>query len=261
MLENKNLIFIHLPKAGGNTLHKILEREYNELGNRIYTIHRTAQQDAFKDLPESKRHSIKLLKGHMHYGMHEYLQGESIYMTMLRDPVDRFISQFYYSMAVGNEDISLKIRDENITLEEYTKNQLAPWAVNAQTRHLSGIQDFEGACTQKMYEQALSNLEADNMLVGLLDRFDESLILYQKLLEWKLLPTYTKKNVNKQKESSSSIQTKELIREKNHFDVQLYEAAQKKMANMFHLSWKSEARKLHTVNKLNQIKHSIRNVF
>ncbi len=265
MHEGNNLIFIHLPKAGGNTLHKILEREYGNLGERVYTIHRTAQQDAFKTLSETQRSSINVLKGHMHYGMHAYLKGECTYMTMLREPVDRFVSQFYYSKATGNEAVSRQIREETISLEQYITERLAPWAFNAQTRHLSGVQEYEKPCTEAMFQKALQHLNAEKMLVGLLEEFDKSLILFKDQLGWQYLPTYTKKNVNKQKKTTPlAPSTQALIAEANHFDMQLYKVAQQKFLEAYQTKktqYDKEVRLLQQQNRFNAFKHSLKNVF
>ena len=89
-----NLIFMHIPKNAGATLHPVLERHY---GKRTrHSINVADDIEAFKRLPQAQRDRIRLLKGHMPFGLHEYLAGRSAYITLLRHPAERIVSHYYY---------------------------------------------------------------------------------------------------------------------------------------------------------------------
>ena len=96
-------IFLHIPKAGGSTLYKIIGRNYNR--NKIFHIHGAKIKESilnFKNLNYEGLDSIKILTGHMGFGLHNHFQNESIYFTLLRNPVDRIISHYYYVLRKPN---------------------------------------------------------------------------------------------------------------------------------------------------------------
>jgi ribosomal protein L22 len=83
--KNKTVIFLHIPKTAGTTLHSIIERQYPS--SVVHTIdgrrvHQSIAQ--LKDMSEEKRSKIKCLKGHIPFGLHEYLPGSSAYITFKR---------------------------------------------------------------------------------------------------------------------------------------------------------------------------------
>ena len=83
--NNLHVIFLHIPKAAGTTLTRILERYYNK--DRIFVIWGRRLQESigeFTSLPAASRAEIMLLRGHMPFGLHEHLPEPSTYITMLR---------------------------------------------------------------------------------------------------------------------------------------------------------------------------------
>src|SRR5690606_39847655 len=91
---NLNLIFLHIPKNGGMTLHNIIEKNYNP--KSIFTIkvidNIKLNTDDFINLTTNERKEIKVLKGHMLFGLHTYFDEPSQYITFLRKPEDRLYS-------------------------------------------------------------------------------------------------------------------------------------------------------------------------
>src|ERR1700746_2327298 len=97
-LRTKALLFLHVHKTAGTTLHRIIEQEYNPF--RIYTIEGGRIEwsiDHLKKLSENRRVDLEVVKGHMSFGLHEYLLRPATYITFLRDPVERCISSYSYS--------------------------------------------------------------------------------------------------------------------------------------------------------------------
>lgn len=69
-LQSQTVIFLHIPKAAGTTLHRILERHYPP--SAIFSIGADAHASIreFKALSEAERAAIRLFRGHMPYGLH-----------------------------------------------------------------------------------------------------------------------------------------------------------------------------------------------
>ena len=76
-------IFIHIPKAAGSTLTTILDREYDP--SLTYTIEGDIEQSIrkFVSLSSNYRDKIKLLRGHIPYGLHRHINRSSKYFTMM----------------------------------------------------------------------------------------------------------------------------------------------------------------------------------
>ena len=73
-------------------------------------------------------------------------------------------------------------------------------------------------------EQAKKNIQNHFILVGLTERYNESLLLLKKILSWKT-PTYSIANAVKRDKKTTQIdsQLKDLIIEYNQIDFQLYD--------------------------------------
>jgi len=186
------LIFLHIPEAAGSTLHRIINRQYPPSSRYHVEGGRVKQSiDELKSLPEDERAGILCLKGLMHFGLHELLPRPVHYITILRDPVERAVSHYY--------------ADETPVFEY-------------------------GAVPRTALDAAKDNLKQKFIAVGLLERFDETVLLFAKALNWRNL-YYQKQNITRHKLQSSEIPSKVLdtIREYNSLDIELYDFA----ASMF----------------------------
>lgn len=69
------LIFIHIPKAAGTTFYQVLNRQYKP--QHILLIeHGLAKQrsvNAFRQLPEDRKSRLRCIRGHMPFGLHQWL--------------------------------------------------------------------------------------------------------------------------------------------------------------------------------------------
>ena len=96
--QQSAMLFLHIHKTAGTTLNRIIEREYNPF--LVYTIEGKRIEwsiDHFKRLSEARRTRLRVIKGHMSFGLHEFLPQPSTYITFLRDPIERCISSYSYS--------------------------------------------------------------------------------------------------------------------------------------------------------------------
>ena len=95
-MSNK-LIFMHIPKCGGTTFNNILDKIY--LSEETFDIKQKLNTrlniEDFINLKVQEKDRIKLLKGHMQFGLHSYFSASSEYITFLRNPIERIISYYY----------------------------------------------------------------------------------------------------------------------------------------------------------------------
>ena len=112
VMDQRALIFLHIPKTAGTTLNRIIEWQYNPLS--IFTIDPygiRATAERLQELPEERRRRLRMVRGHCYYGLHKLLPQGATYITMLRDPVKRF-GAVLIDEKVTDQDELQKIKDE-----------------------------------------------------------------------------------------------------------------------------------------------------
>lgn len=208
---------------------------------------------------ESRFRVYRCVMGHFGYGIHRHIHNECEYFTMLRDPVQRFISSYFFAFRDefhgrnGRRKHKL-VTAENMSIEEYLERGMA--RENVQTRQLAGLDkfyhqgDFKSILDEGDLALAKKNLLEQIGVVGIMEQFDESLILLQKRYNWKDV-SYVRKNVSHNKNKDISERIIELIREKNRFDVELYRFAKelmKKQIDDYHGDFVADLNKLKMLN-------------
>ncbi len=231
-LQN-TLIFVHIPKAAGSTLNYILNRQYKTYQTiQIDGVRVQETIDEFKNLPLEKRSTIKLIKGHGTFGLHEFIPHPSIYFTVLRNPVDRIISHYYYVQRRPDHYLHDIVTSKNIELNDYVSSGISPELDNGQVRLLSDHFDFvnQGQATKKLLDTAKKNLLQYFSVVGISEMFDETLMLLKRELAWKGYPLYRRVNVTGKRPMLDDIprNTIDKIKKYNEFDCELYEWAKKR---------------------------------
>jgi galactose-3-O-sulfotransferase len=217
------LIFVHLPKCGGTTLNRIIEWEYDP--RRVFSVDPSFFRWSYNRLkrwPRERLDHIDVFKGHMPFGLHARLTRPATYVTVLREPIDRAISAYYFAKTHRLHPDRREVR--RLTLEEFVRNKDYH---NLQCRLLAGIDGqydfFDGECSSDTLEIAKANLSRHFRVVGLTERFDESLALMKIAFGWDIA-RYARFNVTKfrAKKNEVSASTLALIEECNQFDVALY---------------------------------------
>jgi hypothetical protein len=223
----KRVIFLHIPKTAGTTLRQIVRRQYP--AESIFTFDETHRFDDFQRLRDAQKAEIRLLGGHMIFGLHRFMPGPSTYFTVLREPVERVISDYYFVRNTPVHHHYDFITSRNLSLEEFIESGEARIMTdNGQTRSLSDEWwnlPF-GECTEKVLEQAKKNLREYFAVVGLIERFDETLLMLKRAFGWQNV-YYARVNVNPSRPTKDELPqtTLDLIAEQNWLDLHLYEYA------------------------------------
>jgi hypothetical protein len=186
----ETLIFLHIPKTGGATLRDIVRRRYRHAS--ICEYHHRRNAEAFLALSEQQKAAYKVIQGHMPFGLHRQLPQSAAYLTMLREPISRVLSTYYFMLdRPHHPDHALA---QQLSLADFVQCGEIRLMDNGQTRLIAGEHPEYGACTPALLEQAKTNLDNHFLWVGVTSHFDEGLLLLSDLLGWRW-PYYVRRNV------------------------------------------------------------------
>jgi hypothetical protein len=226
--NKETIIFLHIPKTAGTTLDQIIYRHYPF--NKVYQTGSIAQQGVrdYINMNKAAQANYRILKGHLNFGIHQHVPNQWAYFTFLREPIDRTISHFYFIAQNKNHTLYNLIQEQKMGIKEYLEAGLDPMLFNAHTRLLSGVWDNNpaGTCTTDDLRMAKENLKAHIKVIGLTERFDESLLLLRQAFGWHSI-YYIPQNVtsNRPKKDELDQETLMAIENANELDLELYEYA------------------------------------
>lgn len=225
----KTIIFLHIPKAAGTTLHRIIERQYPQEHVLSFGADAVGSLAAFKAMSNEERSEIQVLKGHLPFGVHKYFPQPTTYITFLRNPVERIISYYQFVLLNPEHYLHEQVTSQDMSLLEVLENKMTPDIANGQVRLLSGVWNNVpvGECTQQMLDKAKEHMHANFSVIGLVEQFDASLILLKRAFNWQHIH-YQKQNVSANRSSQITVspQTLKAIQHYNNLDTQLYAYAQ-----------------------------------
>lgn len=228
------VIFLHIGKTAGTTMRWILRRQYPAeeiLVTRNKTIRgedpdptRLPREDTlsyFANLPHAERERASLIMAHTVFGIHEFIPKPCVYFTLLREPVALTLSQ--YSYISGKTTHRLHEQAKSMPLIEFIQSGIALQTDNSQTRAISGDTTTPfGGCSDAMLEQAKANIEAQFTVVGLTERFDETLLMLRRAFAWRNV-YYARANVTPaHRRPTLPVEAREAIERQNRFDMELY---------------------------------------
>jgi len=254
------LIFLHLPKTAGSTLRGTIERQYNS--SSILHLYESDFGEELAAIPPSQMDRLRVVIGHFYFGAHTFLSKPSAYITLLRDPIERIVSHYYYARRAPSHYFYDSAR--KLSLKEFVEycsrmsnksgTALGYCSDNDQTRQLAGqcgVPSF-GTSSDEMLNIAKRNLAEHFAVVGITEEFDRSLILITRILGWRH-PFYTRQNVTRRHPRKDELpqETLDVIQAYNELDLELYCYAEKLFQKQIRAQGPSFENQLQRFKKLN----------
>jgi len=140
-----------------------------------YRIRATAER--LKRLPDGRRRRLRVVRGHLFYGIHEFPPQGATYITMLREPVARVLSACYFILRRPLHPLHRKLKRERLGVEDCLR--LFPHRQNLQCRLIAGVEDTATG-DERLLDISKENLTKSFSVVGICERFEESLVLTAK---------------------------------------------------------------------------------
>lgn len=230
MNNQETVLFLHIPKTAGTTLHSIMGLNYPQ--DAMYSTD-PASANPFGDfmaLDARSRNKIKVIVGHFNFGFHTLILGKSVYITVLREPIERMLSEFYHIKRDPAHGLHGLVQSGQMDLIGYLDHLRSIYLDNRQTRMFAGAAEESERgekSSAKMLAIAKNNLKNHISVVGMTEQFDETLLLVQKRLGWQHT-FYTKRNVtsNRPKQQDLPPNEQQALLEHNQYDLALYRYGQ-----------------------------------
>ncbi|EGG21678.1 putative cell number regulator [Cavenderia fasciculata] len=224
-------IFVHVPKTGGSSLANIFKR--NERRDKF---HHFWMRPSYQEVQYISY--LNIIYGHIRFGLHHYYEAEQpgrlgvlaseemnpySYMTMLREPVDRVISHYYYHRQNRRDPghaLSMKY-----TLDDWLDHTGA--ATNEQAHMLCGIASTDTNDNPEFLSKCSHyHLQYVYKYVGLTEKFPESLVLLTHYTGFQAI-RFSKINTGTQRLKVEDIDPNviEKIKRLNAIDISLYNMA------------------------------------
>ncbi|MEM6468931.1 MAG: sulfotransferase family 2 domain-containing protein [Planctomycetota bacterium] len=226
----KTLIFLHIPKAGGNSFLSFLTPNYPE-ANRFDVsdgLRYVDRLNELESLPDDRKGTLRLIYGHLPFGVHEWIPQTCQYITVLRDPVDRVLSQYYFIRERKPHPLHEQVVSSSMTIADFVKSALTGESNNGMVRLLCGRHESDSLrghepCRVADLETAKRNIDAKFLMVGLLEQMHQTQQLLARVLGWEEKePVRRNQTRNRKPVQSLSSTDREVIEQYNELDMELY---------------------------------------
>lgn len=224
------IIFLHIPKTAGTNLTKI-----------AYAVSRQTGQFHYQRLPVPRRNDRSpnlitpgwmgglqplennpnllseipdrfFLAGHFPYGLHLYFSKPSQYITLIRHPLARELSDANFAYQRGY-----------IEKERFAPYLLEEMIDNPQVRLIAGKEYMTGPCTQKTLDKAKENIERDFLLAAPVEDVDDFIEIFASIQGWGSL-AYAPMQITREKAAEKIAPAlSDALIQKHKWDLQFYE--------------------------------------
>ncbi len=217
MSEHQQLwVFVHIPKNGGSTLWQAFRYMF---GGALVRNHRNIHHsprlncESVKIYLDTPTYPVRIIGAHFGF-MAEYA-ADYPHFTLLRDPIERQISWYFFVRRQVHQTLNPLLYTDGMTPER----GIPLLGDNEQVRYLINV--FDRPLTPADLEQAKFNLEHRFAAFGLVERYNESLILFKRTFGWPM-PYYAIENKGVNRPKAISEEARRIAAAHNALDIKLY---------------------------------------
>jgi hypothetical protein len=217
------VLFMHISKTAGTAFREALAENYR-LSEIAYVY-----PDApgmlcrnLSDLPLEQRRGFRLVAGHFQYGIHNFFPQEYAYVTIVREPVARIISEHRYLREKGRGNTEQNAASSLIAMLENPEHVNLD---NLLVRCFSGVNESElppGSVNEKTYRLALENLRKGFCIVGHQERLQAAYETMRERFDWKPRGAFERVNATRVGTPEEYEGAREAIERSNRWDLELY---------------------------------------
>lgn len=253
----KVMIFLHVPKTAGTTFRRLIEQRY--AAEETFSFTDFGDIARFRNLSQLVRDNYRCVQGHLMFGVHEHLSRPATYLTFLREPVDRTVSAYYYILGDPYHNLHDRFVRNGLSFREIVEHDPELLRDSAQVRLLAGIDVPFGGVTREHLEVAKANIEQHFPVVGLLERFDESLLLMAQEFGWST-PYYQRENTTAVRPTVPELdpETRSAIERHNELDAELWDFARDRLQRRIEAMEPSFRKRLNAFRRANERRHRMR---
>jgi hypothetical protein len=260
-------VFLHVPKTAGSTLRRIIQRQYP--ADRILIIEGPGvarQFHAFYTQDEERRRRVLCVVGHMPFGVHHFLPHGARYITMLRDPVEWTLSLRSYIERNPNLTGTHGARGLDLNgfldfLERSAVTDMQTRLISGQIKLVNMLPPYDPLSDDAL-ERAKHNLRANFEFVGVVERFDESLLLMKRKFGWRNI-YYRRLNVSEGRAGRRDLPsaTVERILACHHRDAELYNEGCRLLSRNIEAAGEAFQRDLRRFRRINTLYGTLHAVY
>jgi len=235
------LVLVHIPKTAGTTVGTLLAHHYGDRFQRVDMSGVHARETA--DGLEVARHradgtaerierfalrdGVEAVSGHVPAGLLGLLPPAERYVTVLRDPVERTLSQYYHLVnrrAAWRHEWLPAPTPELRLADAIGERSYIP--DNLQTRMLCGLASAEEPLPGDALERASRTLAETFTHVGTTERLDELVALLDLDLGWPAaVPEPARVNASRPRGADVPAEAVRTVEHANELDRELYAEA------------------------------------
>ena len=244
---------VHIPKTGGNSLRVVLERQISNC--RTLELNSPEESKIFAESSALEKVKFDLITGHFAYGSDANLPRRFRYFTMLRDPVERVISQYHHLMSlVTSFELAQQMRQERWSIGQFVRSGAAKPLVFSYVYYLGAFHQEpapRAVTLNELVERVVVNLATQFEFVGILERWDECLVCLRDQLGFEIVDIPHRNTTPDTAKLPISPQEREEVRAAIGIELQIYEIAQQLFESRVS-SVDSMERKVKDLSKLNR---------
>jgi len=172
------VLFMHIPKTAGTALREAIEPNFR-MSEIAYLYPEATLFPACTtlwSLTLEQRSRLRFVIGHFGFGVHKSLPGPCEYVTILRDPVQRAVSQYFH--FVRNYPSLVSEGKDLLSLSDAFEKQDNICFDNLMVRLFSGVDEQQcpaGSVDRSMFDLAIHNMRTYFTHVGFQESASQTL--------------------------------------------------------------------------------------